>query len=235
MYYIIYEITNTKNGMKYIGKHITENIHDGYMGSGLYLKKAIKKYGKNTFRKEILFTFDNEVDMENKEKELVNKNIILDDNYYNISLGGQGGITVLYPDHPMYNDTCKKISEAQKKRKKQVSEITKELHKQKKVGMYGKKQSDNQKQVVSAKLKGVPKNIKSVEKQKQSLMKTLNSDGYIHPNTGRKATPEQLKRMSEETRNRPKKTCGYCNKILDPANYAKYHGEKCNKKKSIQL
>jgi hypothetical protein len=76
MYYTIYEITNIKNGMKYIGKHITENIHDGYMGSGLYLKNAIKKYGKNAFRKEILFLFDCKADMENKERELVNENII---------------------------------------------------------------------------------------------------------------------------------------------------------------
>jgi hypothetical protein len=218
--------------MKYIGKHATENIHDGYMGSGLYLKNAIKKYGKNAFRKEILFLFDCESDMENKERELVNENIISDNNYYNISLGGQGGITVLYPEHPMYDDVCKKISEAQQKRKKQASEITKELHKQKKVGMYGKKQSDNQKRIVSNKLKGVPKNIESVQKQKQSLMKTLNSDGYIHPNTGRKATTEQLKRMSEETRNRPKKTCIYCNKTLDPANYARYHGDNCKSKQN---
>ena len=51
--------------------------------------------------------------METKEKELVNEKIIEDKNYYNISLGGQGGITVLYKEHPLYKKTCKKIKEIQ--------------------------------------------------------------------------------------------------------------------------
>jgi hypothetical protein len=58
-YYTIYKTTNLINGKIYIGKHETSDLNDTYMGSGKVLMNAIKKYGKDSFKKEILFKLKN--------------------------------------------------------------------------------------------------------------------------------------------------------------------------------
>jgi hypothetical protein len=72
-YYTVYKTTNLINNKIYIGLHATDNINDGYLGSGIFLKKAIKKYDYKNFKKEILYVFDNKKDMITKEKEIVNE------------------------------------------------------------------------------------------------------------------------------------------------------------------
>lgn len=87
MFYTIYKTTNTLNGKYYIGKHQTLNPNDDYLGSGKRLRYAIKKYGRENFIKSVLFIFDNEADMNAKEKELV----VLAEDSYNLCEGGHGG------------------------------------------------------------------------------------------------------------------------------------------------
>ena len=88
MLYIIYQITNILNNKIYIGCHKTENINDKYMGSGINLIKDIREFGVNNFKKDVLFIFDNQVDMLSKESEIVNSEFIQRDNTYNIARGG---------------------------------------------------------------------------------------------------------------------------------------------------
>ena len=89
--YTLYKTTNIINNKIYIGIHKTKDLNDGYIGSGTYLRRAIKKYGIQNFKKEILFIFDNPHDMYAKEKEIVNKLFIESDISYNIIEGGNGG------------------------------------------------------------------------------------------------------------------------------------------------
>jgi hypothetical protein len=91
MFYTIYKITNKIDGKIYIGKHQTKDLNDNYMGSGKHLKRAISKHGIENFKKEILFQFDNEAEMNAKEAELVTEEFCLKEDTYNLCPGGKGG------------------------------------------------------------------------------------------------------------------------------------------------
>lgn len=91
MFYTIYKVTNLANSKIYIGKHQTKNLDDGYMGSGKRLGQAKRKYGLENFIKEILFVFETEQEMNDKEKELVTEEFCLREDTYNLCQGGYGG------------------------------------------------------------------------------------------------------------------------------------------------
>ena len=104
MYYTIYRIRNLINNKEYTGQHKTSNLDDGYLGSGTIIKSAIDKYGKDNFRKTILFICDSFEEMDSLEKLIVNEEYTLRENTYNIRPGG------VYGTHS--KSTRQKISDA---------------------------------------------------------------------------------------------------------------------------
>lgn len=88
-YNYFYKITNTINGHFYYGVHSTDDLNDGYMGSGTRLKKAIEKYGIDNFKKEIIRYCSNREEAYELEEETVTESLIKDNNCYNIILGGE--------------------------------------------------------------------------------------------------------------------------------------------------
>ena len=91
MKYVVYQIRCKRTDKVYIGKHQTENLDDGYMGSGKLLRRAIKKHGVENFEKTILHVYDNEADMNSKEAELVTEEFCYRKDTYNLCPGGKGG------------------------------------------------------------------------------------------------------------------------------------------------
>lgn len=92
-YYYIYKTTNLINEKYYYGMHSTDNLQDGYMGSGTILKRSFEKYGKENFKTEILEFLPNKNELLKREKEIINEEILNDPNSLNLQPGGGGGLS----------------------------------------------------------------------------------------------------------------------------------------------
>lgn len=78
-------------GKIYLGVHGTDDIDDGYLGSGKFLLLAIKKYGKENFVRQVIHIFDDEEIAYALEKEVVDQKFILRKDVYNCTFGGRSG------------------------------------------------------------------------------------------------------------------------------------------------
>lgn len=91
-HHYIYKITRTDgSGKYYIGMHSTDDLDDGYFGSGSLLSKSIKKHGRDKHVKEILEHVPSREALKLREKELVNEELLGDKKCMNLKLGGEGG------------------------------------------------------------------------------------------------------------------------------------------------
>lgn len=197
MYYLLYEITNLVNGKNYIGQHITKNINDGYIGSGRNIKKAIKKYGKENFKKEILLYAKNEVALNFFERALVTPEFCELKTNYNLKEGGSNGrhskttkdkLSIWHKGRKHTTETKAKISAANKGRKhspeskakistalkNRDSEIYKrvlETKKKNKTTNNGKRHTAETKAKISATKKGKVSNRKGVKLSAETKLK----------------------------------------------------------------
>lgn len=130
MFYTVYKVTNKINNKIYVGVHKTSNIDDGYMGSGVILKRALAKYGIENFEKEILESFDDCDAMFDMETKIVNDDFVSDSMTYNLKLGGSGGYDYIH-NNGLNNiaDNHKKASAARSLKMKNDPEF-RERHRQ---------------------------------------------------------------------------------------------------------
>lgn len=97
MKYYIYKITNNLSGKSYVGQHKVPDKPESftrYMGKGIAIREAIKKYGKENFTKTILEELEDDEKhllTSEREKLWIEKEQTLYPNGYNISKGGEGG------------------------------------------------------------------------------------------------------------------------------------------------
>jgi hypothetical protein len=89
-YHYIYKTVNIINSNFYIGLHSTNNINDGYMGSGDRIRSSIRHYGKDNHTFEILEFLDSRDLLLSREREIVNRDLLKNPLCLNIMEGGYG-------------------------------------------------------------------------------------------------------------------------------------------------
>lgn len=158
-----YKTTNLINGKYYYGIHSTNKLNDGYIGSGRVFISAVKKYGKENFKKEIIADYPTRKEASDHEKLVVTPELIELDECYNFKSGGENGI-VFSTEHrqKMRNshignkhseETKLKISIAQKGEKgnnfgKKASEETKAKLRMASVGRIPKKRNLSEEELI---------------------------------------------------------------------------------------
>jgi group I intron endonuclease len=120
--------------------HSTDNLDDGYLGSGKHLWNSIHKYGKENHSKEILEYLLDRNSLAEREKQIVNEELIHDKFCMNLMKGGKGGFV---------ND------EAQFKRSQAGGKRNWELNREKMIfKLTGKKRTEETKRKLSECQKG---------------------------------------------------------------------------------
>ena len=99
-FYLIYKTTNKLNGKYYIGQHVTQDLDDGYLGSGKRFGNALRKYGAENFEREILHFCESFEEMNQKEAEIVTEEVVNDPMSYNLMLGGKGNWYFVNQNYP---------------------------------------------------------------------------------------------------------------------------------------
>lgn len=196
--YYIYRITNKINGKTYIGKHEYKKLDEYYMGSGVLLKKAQKKYGMKNFEKKILVFNISKLEHVNllektfiaAEREKVGR-----ENCYNRADGGDGNTGKLS------EETRKKMAESHtgghhsEETKRKIAESNK-----------GKRHSDDSYKRASEKMKGRPSSFKGKHHSEEARRKLSEALKDKTPWNKGKPWGEEMKQKIKEVRDAYKKS-----------------------------
>ena len=112
MFYTVYKITNSVNGKIYVGLHVTKDLDDDYLGSGKQIQAAVKKYGRENFKREYIQICETPEEMYALEANIVNEEFVKRTDTYNMKTGGTGSWSHV-------NNNLAKYREARSKLRKQ--------------------------------------------------------------------------------------------------------------------
>ena len=110
-FHYFYKITNLINRKYYYGIHSTDDLDDGYFGSGVAINNAYKKYGYSNFKKEILAFFDTRDEASAYESKIVNEELLKDPLCYNLVPGGDAGFCWSFKGKHHTEETKKVLSQ----------------------------------------------------------------------------------------------------------------------------
>lgn len=208
MIYYLYETKNNVNGKIYVGVHKTQNMDDGYLGSGSVLKAAIRKYGIDSFTKTILQTFDSSESMFAAEKELITEDFLKRQDVYNLRIGGFGGF-----DYINYSGIIKHGQPHTEASRLKISESRK-----------GFRLSSETKD----KIKSNNWSVRDPEKQREHAKRAAYSRIAKH---GSAVTKETAEKISKTMIGKKQEivTCPHCGKSGGVRAIKRYHFDKCTR------
>lgn len=179
--YYIYITTNNINGKQYIGQHKGEP-DDSYLGSGTTIKKAIAKYGKENFSKEVLCYCQTREEANEKEKEIIAfYNAVDSEKFYNIQEGGANG-----DGWRSYQRWCKNNPEEAKKIWKQNGEKLQKWRKEHPEEYY--------KKCIVPFIEGSKKYWEKHPEEQKELMKKVNTEKEKWQQTHQEEHQKQVER-----------------------------------------
>jgi len=179
----IYKVINKINGKIYVGKDTHDN--QAYLGSGVLIKRAVNKYGKDSFMKKIIEHCATVNELNKREIFWIGHLECLHPKGYNILIGSTGGDTI--SNNPRKEEIKRTMSKAGKKR---IGD---------KNGFYGKHHTlDTIRKIVSK------DRYSSHNKETCSCVACRSTRGLMsgenNPMFGRQHTPESIEKMKA---NRP--------------------------------
>ncbi len=90
-FHFIYKTTCVITGRYYVGMHSTDDMDDGYLGSGRFIVNSVRKHGKENHRREVLELLPTREELRVREGQIVNADLLSDDSCMNLNLGGLTG------------------------------------------------------------------------------------------------------------------------------------------------
>jgi len=202
--YKVYLITNIENKKQYVGitKFSLEERFSQHIKIGFLLTEAIQKYGHQKFSIELIEEVESAERVYELEQYYIKQYDTKVPNGYNLTDGGDGIFGW----------------EASEEYRQECSERVKQLHKEKKVGMYGKTHSEETKKKMSISAKGnkncLGRNLSEESKQKirekhigkfvsEETKKKISQNhhdisGKNNPMFGKKHSPETIEKMRQK-------------------------------------
>jgi len=232
--YFVYLTTNLVNNKKYVGEHCSNDLNDSYLGSGIAVKKAIKKYGKRNFQREILEIFETKEEAFKAQEKYIQFYNTLSPFGYNFSpTGGLGVPGSLSADslQKMKNAVSKaNLGKPSHRKGKNISDthrlnISKGIMGEHNPNFGGISESHRKNISLNHKVM-IGKENPMYGKKHSSESKYLNKISHLKENL-----PEQRrKQMSNSAKNKPRIICKYCQESFTTSMHTRWHGEKCKNK-----
>lgn len=227
MYHYTYKITSS-SGKYYVGRHSTDRLEDGYMGSGKW-PRSIKN--KKELTKEILSFFQTIEELIEAERMLLNENIdnVQCMNFNNSPMGWGIG-----DKNPNRQESAKErlrerfLGDLNPMRRDDVR-LKNSLSQRGNIPPNkGKPHTEETKQKISRSKTGSKMSEEGRRKLSESRKRQFANGERIPPSwLGRQHTEQTKERMRNSAIEKPKIRCPHCGTECKPHTYKRWHGDNC--------